>query len=120
MRNSWLYTEVLEELWISHQYKDLTGGSKSRHMRSEFGWVGSRTKKEINSSYYRQVRTSDARAWSAVTGGVVRLLEKGARKHSASPKSTWGPPGLLLCDLCCCKFPGVLYSQHRSDIRDRC
>lgn len=50
-------------------------------MRSEFGLVCLGTQNEISSPYYRQVRTNDYNAWSIVTGVVLRLLGKGARKQ---------------------------------------
>lgn len=58
------------------------GDSKSRYMRSEFGSVCLRIKNEVSSECYRQVRTNDYKAWSAVTGVVMRLLGKDAGKHS--------------------------------------
>lgn len=65
-------------------------------MRSEFGSVCLKTKNEINSPYYRQVRTNDYKAWSTVTGVALRLLGKGARKHSMQPKACGG-----FQDFCC-------------------
>lgn len=59
-----------------------SGDSKSRYMRSGFGSVCLGTQNEISSPYYRQVRTNDYNAWSIVPGVVLRLLGKGARKHS--------------------------------------
>lgn len=51
-------------------------------MRSEFGSVSLRTKSGVSSECYREVTTDDYKAWSVVTGVVLRLLGKGARKYS--------------------------------------
>lgn len=40
-------------------------------MRSEFGSVCLGTENEVNSPYYRQVRTDDYEAWNTLTGVEV-------------------------------------------------
>lgn len=77
-------------------------------MRSGFGSVCLGTQNEISSPYYRQVRTNDYNAWSIVPGVVLRLLGKGARKHSMQPKSMWGLSRLCLSDRRCYNIPHVM------------